>query len=368
MASPTVLGVAALLKSHHSWFTKTEIDSLLLNYTTNIYLDNPAFTGLLGTGRVNANNSLSVLTTADYDVDTNFGFAPMTINFTDVSPNAPNGPYEYDFGDGNTSNSPNVAHEYTEPGIYTVTFTGNGPSGPHTRTCPEHIVIVEDTVEYSDTTGLSVGDKVPLAVRLRNTHALGDIKLPFRLTGPASIVVDSLTLTGLTANWDVLKVIDGSTTAAWHLRAFTTGTPIPAGGGVIAHVWIRVVSGSAGQVEVVDSATLGLSQHTLRLISNYANFKPKFVGGSATIGSSCTCTCHGDPACDGSIDVLDVVSVVNVAFRGTTATLDAGCTHIGRADMNCDCAIDVLDVVSVVNRAFRGDASVQCNACTSPCP
>lgn len=367
MASPTVLGVAALLKSHHSWFTKAQIDTLLLNYTTDVNADNPAFAGLLGTGRVNANNSISILTTADYDVDTNFGFAPMTINFTNVSPNAPSGPYLYDFGDGNNAAGPNASHTYMEPGIYTVEYTGSGPSGPHTRICPEQIVIVEDTVEYGDVEGLSVGDKVPIPVRLSNSHALGDVTLPFRLTGPANVVVDSLTLTALTTNWDKLKVFDGSTTAAWRLRNFDTAAAIPPGGGIIANVWIRVVSGTPGQIEVVDSATLGLSQHTLRLISKFANFKPKFVGGSATIGSSCDCSCNGDPACDGVATIVDVVSVVNVAFRGIADVSDGSCPHVGRSDVNCDCIVNIIDVVQIVNRAFRGDTSPSCDMCASPC-
>jgi hypothetical protein len=203
---------------------------------------------------------------------------------------------------------------------------------------------------------------------LRNTHPVEDISIPFKLTGPASIVIDSLTLTPLTLNWNKFKANDGSTTASWRLRSYDTAAAIPPGSGIIAHVWIRVVSGSSGQTETIDSMTFFPSQNTLRLISDYANFKPRFIGGSATIGSSCDCTCHGDPACDGNTDVLDVVSVVNVAFRGIVDVQDATCTHIGRTDMNCDCSVDVLDVVTVVNRAFRGDSSTPCNACTSPCP
>ena len=139
------------------------------------------------------------------------------------------------------------------------------------------------------------------------------------------------------------------------------------GGGIIANVWIRVVSGTPGQIEVVDSATLGLSQHTLRLISKYANFKPRFVGGSATIGSSCDCSCNGDPACDGVASIVDVVSVVNVAFRGNTDTVDGACPHVGRSDVNCDCVVNVVDVVQIVNRAFRGDITPACDMCASPC-
>ena len=87
-----------------------------------------------------------------------------------------------------------------------------------------------------------------------------------------------------------------------------------------------------------------------------------------TITSGCVCDCHADPACDGSTDVLDVVGVVNVAFRGASDVVDPQCTHVGRTDNNCDCATDVLDVVGIVNRAFRGDQTPFCDACTSPCP
>lgn len=87
-----------------------------------------------------------------------------------------------------------------------------------------------------------------------------------------------------------------------------------------------------------------------------------------TIASGCDCACHADPACDGNTDVLDVVGVVNVAFRAAVDDLDPLCTHIGRTDVNCDCATDVLDVVGVVNRAFRGDQTPFCDACVDACP
>ncbi len=87
-----------------------------------------------------------------------------------------------------------------------------------------------------------------------------------------------------------------------------------------------------------------------------------------TVATGCFCNCHADPACDGSPDVLDVVGVVNVAFRGAVDVVDPQCTHIGRTDVNCDCATDVLDVVGMVNRAFRGDLTPFCDACIEPCP
>jgi hypothetical protein len=63
------------------------------------------------------------------------------------------------------------------------------------------------------------------------------------------------------------------------------------------------------------------------------------------------------------------VQNVNVAFRGMPSTCDGGCPS-ERSDVNCDGATDVIDVVKMVNVAFRG-ASMStefCNACQTPPP
>ena len=57
----------------------------------------------------------------------------------------------------------------------------------------------------------------------------------------------------------------------------------------------------------------------------------------------------GDLNEDGVHDVLDVVGIVNVAFRGVPAP-----ERPGSADINADCVYNVIDVVGIVNHAFRG--------------
>lgn len=79
----------------------------------------------------------------------------------------------------------------------------------------------------------------------------------------------------------------------------------------------------------------------------------------------CGCPCPADPVCDSvRSDVLDVVAVINVAFRGVASTTDPSCIR-QRSDVDCSSATDVLDVVKVVNVAFRGfSASTEyCNPC-----
>lgn len=71
----------------------------------------------------------------------------------------------------------------------------------------------------------------------------------------------------------------------------------------------------------------------------------------------CDVECLNDPVCDSVVsDILDVIRVVNVAFRGWQVTQVPGCELVS-ADMNCDGFPDVLDVIAVVNVAFRGFTS-----------
>ncbi len=62
---------------------------------------------------------------ADFTVDTTSGNAPLGIEFTDISKGYPY-KWEWDFGDGNTSNDTNPKHTYDKPGTYTVTLTTSG--------------------------------------------------------------------------------------------------------------------------------------------------------------------------------------------------------------------------------------------------
>ena len=81
----------------------------------------------------------------------------------------------------------------------------------------------------------------------------------------------------------------------------------------------------------------------------------------------CTCDCHADPQCDGVTNVLDVVIVVNTAFRGAVSVSDPDCPA-AQTDVDCSGFTDVLDVVRVVNVAFRSKdpAAEFCDPCDQP--
>ena len=77
------------------------------------------------------------------------------------------------------------------------------------------------------------------------------------------------------------------------------------------------------------------------------------------------CPFHGDPAPNGVIDIFDLVTCSNVAFREAPPIIDATCPHApaGRTDVDCDGDTDIIDLVLIADVAFREAPKNFCNPC-----
>ncbi|MGM0376020.1 MAG: PKD domain-containing protein, partial [Bacteroidota bacterium] len=64
---------------------------------------------------------------AGFVTDTAEGCWPLTVDFTNYSVGAQERDYQWDFGDGNTSDEQNPTHTFNEPGEYPVQLTVPGP-------------------------------------------------------------------------------------------------------------------------------------------------------------------------------------------------------------------------------------------------
>ena len=64
---------------------------------------------------------------------------------------------------------------------------------------------------------------------------------------------------------------------------------------------------------------------------------------------------HGDATGDGTIDVADVLHLINYLFLGTSAPCP---TEAG--DCNCDGVVDVADVLCIINYLFLGTSPPGC--------
>jgi PKD repeat protein len=79
--------------------------------------------------------------------DITSGTVPLLVSFTDMSTNSPTS-WDWNFGDGSTSELQHPTHQYTSAGTYTVILTSGNDSGSRTTTSSHYIVVnaIEETM------------------------------------------------------------------------------------------------------------------------------------------------------------------------------------------------------------------------------
>jgi len=77
---------------------------------------------------------------ADFSAIPTSGPAPLIVSFSDQSMGTVSS-WNWNFGDGTTSNEQNPSHTYTDPGTYTVSLTVTGPGGSDTETKADYITV-----------------------------------------------------------------------------------------------------------------------------------------------------------------------------------------------------------------------------------
>ena len=84
---------------------------------------------------------------AHFSADRTFGFAPLTVAFTDESDYIPT-EWHWDFGDGGASMGRNPEYTYYVPGTFTVTLTVSNTIGSDTLSVPSYITVKEGQKIY----------------------------------------------------------------------------------------------------------------------------------------------------------------------------------------------------------------------------
>ncbi|MEW5701053.1 MAG: hypothetical protein AB1792_02320 [Candidatus Zixiibacteriota bacterium] len=179
--------------------------------------------------------------------------------------------------------------------------------------------------------------------------------------------IDSTTLTianlgngALDGSVSVVYVDPPDPSSNWLSVAGAQSLPItiPAGGDDLV---LPVVMNAAGLATDSNTAEIRIA-HNDTTQSNPFIIPVVFAPGP--------CRCHADPICDGQTSILDVVGIVNRAFRGGPVVIDSGCPHNppaidGRSDVDCSSRSDIVDVVKMIDVAFRGanPASRFCDPC-----
>lgn len=138
----------------------------------------------------------------------------------------------------------------------------------------------------------------------------------------------TLTITPLQGDWDemVLSSMPGDPPA---YDAFSSVSGIPAGqnetGFSIEFDWLGNGEPGTQRFEIYDPGTFALLE------------------SGTTVLESITVT-PGDANGDSTVNVLDVIAVINMVFNGQA--------HTQGADCNTDSKVNVLDVICLINKVF----------------
>lgn len=285
--------------------------------------------------------------------------------------------WKWYFGDGDSSTLADPVHLYA-PGAYSVELKITTPHDVRQTIKKDHVILWADTIWMEPILIPYDTGKFYWEVWATNKVPINDITLPVTVSNvPSTLALDSMSFIGCRTDYFEYKqlVYDnrGVGQVAYRMRANDGGgSPYLAPGtGPIARIWLRTTANTAGG-ETCSTSVGQLGSQTYKTITIGAvSFAPSFIGATLTVDEQpCVCDCHADPICDGVIDIVDVITMINEAFRGAASQTDPGCTHISRADVDCDCAVSVTDVVRVIDVAFRGadPGSKFCDGCLQPCP
>lgn len=114
---------------------------------------------------------------ADFIADVTSGEVPLTVNFDDLSTSSETiTSWYWDFGDGNTSTSPNPSHTYQSAGTYPVSLTVTSASGDDIETKQNYISVITPEPQIELNSSIVYND-------LCNQRCLGQISLNYTITG-----------------------------------------------------------------------------------------------------------------------------------------------------------------------------------------
>lgn len=346
MACPMVAGLAALIKSHYPDYDKIQIDTLIINRADSIN-DFQFLSGNLGSGRINAYNSLADAPSAAFAAGVLSGQVPLTVHFSDLSPAATT--HNWDLGDGFVSTDANPSVEYTTPGYKTISLQVDDPNGSHTEVKKSYIYVSADTI-YADPITLQLGQKLAVDVKLKNDVIVDEFIMPitFPATGAPRLTFDSVVTAGTrTEDFDYVEIPgQSSNKIVLSFRAAQTSAKdgLMPGDGPIMTLWFSPI-GSGGLT--IEKTLFGTSDSLL-----FTNMMTQFVPVFEPISVFITAYQRGDANGDLQVNIGDAVHLVNYIFNGGLPPIDFPAVYAG--DTNADFQVNIGDAVYLINYIFNG--------------
>lgn len=354
MAAPHVGGVAALIKSHMPNYTRQEIVDLILDNADEMW-DEPLWYlyGQLGSGRLNAYKCLDSLPTAAFQAGpVLIGEAPLTVDFTDESPNTQVSSWIWDFGDNESSLSQNPSHMYYDYGLKTVALTVDDQFGTATEVLKNLVMVTADSIKL-DSIIVPNDTEIVYPVYLDNKYQAKSISLPFTIresTGaiPSYITLDSVSPAGTRTDYFEGFTdfsIPGNKIYGYKLTSNTSGgsTYLVPDTGVILNLYLSI-SGSVSKSKSLVIKDTSLPGGDLEIESVIYDYTPAFIPGLITIA---VCA-RGDTNGDSDINIFDISFLITYLYLSGPPP-DEIC-----ADVNGDGDINIFDITYLIDYLYLG--------------
>ncbi len=277
-----------------------------------------------------------------FGADTTFGWAPLTVGFSDQSTGSSD--QYWRFGDGAESYESLPVHTYTAGGSFDVYLENTLADGRHNHTERMMIITLADTLDIDDVVWLP-SDTVKVPVYLTNSHPLHNIVLPITYSGPIQLGYVGFDTEGCRTDYfdQVVRTHSdlGNKRFVLKLTASTVNSnpPLAPGLGPIVNLYLSTTF----QVGTCPIDTTSFSGQELGLEAYYLEYQP-----GATLGSVSVRRCGDINGDFGGPDVADLTALVDYLFRFGPAPDPL---WIGNIDAEDD--INVVDLSYLVDYLFR---------------
>jgi len=309
LSCPLVAGAACLLIEARPEFTPELIRTALMETASRAATPDNTY----GWGIIDVNAALDW--GINFEGDITIGEAPLAVDFTDLSTlSTPT--WDWDFGDGDTSEDQNPAHEFIEPGMYDVSLTIETSYGVLTNEKRNYIIALADTLRGDEIEG-PLNTTMDIPIYITNNVPLKRIQLPIEYDGVLGLKYMGYSLDGCrAADFDDFTYINYDANNKRFTLDIQAGSAenIPAGAGPLIILQFKIESaGATGESN--DLSFDGYNDYEPRFYGDVVDYQPKLAFGSVTY-SGCCVGFTGDADCSGedTPDVSDIVRLIDYLY------------------------------------------------------
>lgn len=277
----------------------------------------------------------------DFYADTVFGWAPLSVQFSDSSINASSWLWKFD--DGDSSLLQNPIHTFKSGSAFDIYLQTLLPDGWHNRTIKKMVITLADTVCFPEIT-FTPGDTIKVPIYLRNCHPLHHFVFPISYGGPVQLTYYGFDTDSCRSDYfEQIKLVAMNPAGCQMAFSFYPSLsgdepPLQPGYGRLINIYFLHQSGSG--VNVLDTTTI--SSKSLSLEADYIEYQPYVKTGYI----SDSYVIKGDANGDLKINLLDITYLISYLYKGGPAP------NPYAGDANSDGQINLLDITYLISYLY----------------